>query len=261
MKHLKVLHLALFVSLLCGSCSLRSRDTLAPVEQQVPAVEVEEPLADASLLPPAMMSQDQGYLIQPGDQMAVYFPSAADYGFTALVRPDGRITLPLYGDLLAEGQTPESLADAIERRYASTLRDSRAVVGLTATGPQPVYVYGEVGSPNRYTYTRGLDLMSAITTAGGALRTASLSNVVVIRVSPEGAYTYSTHDLNDLLDSSFPQPVWLQPRDIIVVPTSTIADIGLWIDQYIRVFLPPIDSFLRGRYFWYLANDIINNED
>ena len=214
MKHSQILNLALLVSLLCTSCSLRSRDTLEPEVQQTPATSAVTQIEGASAPPlPPVVNTDAGYLIQPGDKMTVYFPSAADYGFAALVRPDGYITLPFFGDQMAEGRTPEELAKAVTKRYSNILRDSRAVVGLTETGPQPIYIYGEVSKPNRYVYSRGLDLMSAITTAGGTLRSASLSNVIVIRVSAEGAYTYQSHNLNDLLDSSFPQPVWLQPRD------------------------------------------------
>ena len=243
--------------LLCTSCSLRSRDTLeAEIPDLAPPVE-----HDVSQPAPSVPSADTRYLIQPADRLDVFFPAATDFGFKAMVRPDGYVTLPHFGDLLAEGRTAEELAAAISRQYAQVLRDPHAVVGLTETGPQPYYVFGEVNRPNRYDHERGLELLSAISAAGGARRTAALSSVIVIRVGADGAYSYQDYDLNDLLDADSPRPVWIQPRDIIVVPTSTIADIGIWIDQYVRVFLPPVDAFLRGRYYWYLASDLLDNDE
>ncbi len=260
-----ILYVAIAGLLVFSACGLRSRSTLDPEVEQIEAVNQQiENLAPMNL----WTGLEQGdstalamarYTIQEEDVLTVYFPNAESQNFNARVRPDGRITLPAVGELLVLGQEPMAVAESITQEYASVLREPRAVVSIESFAPRSFYVFGEVRRPNKYTYESGLSLMNALTTAGGVERSASLSNIVVLRVSPEDTYTYSIFDLNDLLSQSQPNPVWLQPRDIVVVPTSTIADIGIWIDQYINTFLPPIDAFLRGRYYWKLVDDVTNN--
>ncbi len=245
-----------------SACGLRSRSTLDPEAAKIETINQQiESLAPGNMWTTLGNSDSTRlangrYTIQEEDKLAVYFPYALSQNFSAHVRPDGRITLPAIGELLVLGMEPVAVADAITNEYASILREPRAVVSIESFAPRSFYVFGEVRRPNKYTYESGLSLMNALSMAGGVERSASLSNIVVLRVSPQNTYSYSIFDLYDLLNRDLPNPIWLQPRDIVVVPTTTIADIGIWVDQYINTFLPPIDTFLRGRYYWKLADDI-----
>jgi protein involved in polysaccharide export with SLBB domain len=242
--------------LLLSACGLRSRGTMDSELPLPTSTELErsaEPMP--SVVAPAL---DGRYIVQFSDQLSVFFPAAAAENFDALVRPDGCITLPQIGDLMVAGLSAEEIGDRIADAYKPILRDPTAVVSLRSTSPQSLYVFGEVKRPNKYDFTPGMDLMAALSAAGGVERSAAMGNLLVLRVNSEGMYTYQVHDMNDLLSSDRPYPVMLQARDIVIVPTTTIADIGIWIDQYINTFLPPIDAYLRGRYYWKLANDVVN---
>lgn len=259
--------LALMGLTFLSSCGLRSRSSIEPLTEDAHEVadQVAAVVGDKAIAPsdPAASYITElstaAYRIQTGDQLTVFFPGAPEQQFDALVRPDGRITLPAFGDMQTAGLTTEELSASITEAYGSLLMKPRAVVSVTHSVPANFYVFGEVSNPAVYSYTTGLDLMGALSTAGGVQRTASLSNIIVLRVNPQGVYSYQVHNLNDMLDEDMPMPIWLAPRDIVVVPSSTIADIGIWVDQYINTFLPPIDTFLRGRYYWRLADDTINN--
>ncbi len=251
MKSFRVM--TLLLAGLCLSCGLQSRKSLDPAGdllRQNP--QPQDQIAAAS----GAMPQD--YLLQAGDRLDVFFPSAREQNFSAVVRPDGRITLPLTGDVDAEGGTPAALSKRITLAYTNLLKDPQAQVAVTQFGPQPVYIFGEVAQPARYDWTRGLDLVQALSMAGGTQRTAGLANVVLVRVGADGAYRYEVHDVRNLLERGGSRPVILQPRDIVIVPTSAIADVQIWVGQYISTFIPPLDAFLRGRYYWFLARDAAN---
>jgi polysaccharide export outer membrane protein len=247
---------------LFSACGLRTRKSLDPVPNVVAQNQetIEAIAADKRLgaLSDSMQAESEPvYRIEPDDQLTVFFPGAPKQQFDALVRPDGRITIPVSGDLMVSGRSPEQVSKDITQIYSTFLRKPKAVVSVRSVAPQSFYVFGEVGQPDKYTYSGPMDLMGALSSAGGVARTASLNNVVVLRVDPSGVYNYQVFSLNDLLSNSNPAPVWIQPRDIIIVPTSSIADVGIWLDQYVKTFLPPIDSFLRGRYYWKLGSDVI----
>jgi len=240
---------------LCLSCGFQARKNLEPEGDLIRA---EAAAGQAQELPGGTLP-DKEYLLQAGDRLDVFFPSAREQNFSAIIRPDGRITLPLTGDVEAEGLAPGQLSVRITERYAKLLKEPQAQVSVTQFGPQPFYVFGEVTTPSRYDWSRNLDLVQALSMAGGTLRTAELANVVLLRVAADGAYRYEIHDVRNLVGRAGGRPVLLQPRDIVIVPTSTIADVGIWVNQYINTFIPPLDGFLRGRYYWFLARDAGNN--
>lgn len=248
MQRILVLICATAMALFAGSCSIRNRPTLIP-DRPDTITESIQPLVQTD------------YYMQVSDQLSVYFPSTPAFNFQAKVRPDGRVTSPLYGDVVAEGKTPQGLADELKALYAKELNDPRVVVSVTEFGPQPIYVLGEVKSPNRYVWERGLDLIQAVGMTGGTLRTANLKDVIVMRVAGDGSYSYTAYNMQSL-QGGRQMPVLLHPRDIVIVPTSTIADIGIWLEQYVNIWIPPLDLFLTGRYHWFLAKnaaDQINN--
>lgn len=242
--------IALLLAGACLSCGLKTRTTIEPTGD---AIRPEGAVVASS--EPAQLD----YVLQSGDRLDVIFPYATTQNFSAVIRPDGRITAPLFGDVEAEGLPPTQLAAHLKGLYAGALQRPDAQVSVTQFGPQPIYVFGEVTKPNRFDWSRNLDLVQALSMAGGVLRSAQLGNVVLLHVSTEGAYRYEVHDLKNMLADKAIRPVFLSPRDIVIVPSSTIADIGIWINQYVNTFLPPIDGFLRGRYYWFLAKDAIRN--
>lgn len=251
MKSVRVL--TLLMAGLCLSCGFQSRKSMDPASDLLR----QDPLPQDQIGTVAgAMSLE--YLLQSGDRLEIYFPSAREQNFVAVVRPDGRITLPLTGDVDAEGSTPVALSKRITQAYTNLLKDPQAQVAVTAFGPQPVYIFGEVANPARYDWTRGLDLVQALSMAGGTQRTAELANVVLVRVGADGAYRFEVHDVRNLVEQGIRLPVILQPRDIVIVPTSAIADMQIWVGQYISTFMPPLDAFLRGRYYWFLASDAAN---
>jgi protein involved in polysaccharide export with SLBB domain len=246
------------LALIITGCSLRGRSQME-AQAPLPAADSIEPAGIAETIgvmpaegvPPTFAAQ---YRLTTGDQLQVRFPELKNLDFPAVVRPDGYITTPRTGDMPAMGWTPTQLADSIAAAYGREFRSPRATVQVTGFGPQHFYVFGEVKNPNRYTLDQPMELIGAITRAGGFLRSAVPGNIVVVKVSPDGRYAFSLHDLNDILEQTSP-PYWLEANDIVIVPKSAISNAADFVRDYVMTFIAPIDAFLRGRYYWQLVQD------
>jgi polysaccharide export outer membrane protein len=185
----------------------------------------------------APVEPDAPYLIKTGDSLDIRFYKTPELNVEVPVRSDGKVSLELIGDVQAAGLAPEVLARVLTERYAAELMDPRVSVIVRGFGGE-VYVNGEVNQPRAIPYAYGLTALQAISGAGGFLNTARRSSVVLIRF--EGGrwrgYTLALH--KPLSGEDFVQDVRLQASDIIHVPRSRIANVNLFVDQYIRQNLP-----------------------
>ena len=102
-----------------------------------------------------------------------------------------------------------------------------------------IYVAGEVNTPGMLEYHGGLTLVQAIMQAGGFLTTARRSQVLVIRKGSDGQPLGSQVNVGDILsEARFETDIALAPSDIVFVPRSAVANINLFIEQYITNMLP-----------------------
>jgi polysaccharide export outer membrane protein len=193
----------------------------------------------ASPAPPAH------YILKVGDQIAVKFYQNDSLDEEVVIRPDGKISLQLVGAIVASGRSPEELGDEIELAYKGELATPRVAVIVRQLG-SVVYVGGEVGTPKFVPYSEGLTLVQAVQVAAGFTVTAHLKQVILIRSDDTGIPKGYSIDVRPVLGGIDPgQDVPLQPRDIVFVPRSKIADVNLFIDQYIRKNIPiPIPLYL-----------------
>jgi polysaccharide export outer membrane protein len=188
---------------------------------------------------PAADVKTREYRIQPGDQMDVKFFYNPELNESVTVRPDGRISLQLAHELQAEGLTPAELTQVIVQAYARELDKPEITVIMRSFAGQRVYVDGEVYKPNLVPLTPPMTVLQSISLAGGRKETARMNGVVVIRRGLEGKPTVFTVDLDRVIDGTDTgQDVSLMPFDVVFVPRSPIANVNLWVDQYIRKNLP-----------------------
>jgi len=188
---------------------------------------------------PAGYVKTQEYRIQPGDQMDVKFFYNPELNESVTVRPDGRISLQLAHEIQAEGLTPAEFTKVLVQAYARELDKPEITVIMRSFAGQRVYVDGEVYKPNLVPLTPPMTVLQSISLAGGMKDTARTNGVVVIRRGLEGKPTVFTVDLNRVIDGTDTgQDVSLMPFDVVFVPRSPIANVNVWVDQYIRKNLP-----------------------
>ncbi len=211
---------------------------------------LDSPAADAGTRPARDAEPRQrrrvSYRLQIGDEMDVSFYKTPELNTHVKIRPDGNITVPFLGDVRAVDIEPGELAAVLEQRYAGELRAPRITVNVTQSAGQRIYVGGEVGQPGMLQLTGPVTALQAIQQAGGFKESASLSSIVLIRRS--GGRAQGTEvDLSDVVSGEDPDvDPFLQAYDIVFVPRSPIADVDLFVDQYIRKILPMNPSFGIG---------------
>lgn len=179
------------------------------------------------------------YRIRVGDQLDIRFYQTPELNLAAVpVRSDGKISVDLLGDVQAAGLTPEELTAQLVAGYARELEAPRITVIVRAFGGT-VYVGGEVGEPATVPYVDGLTVLQAIASVGGFTDSAEPSTVALLRRDANGVWQGYVLALDKTIAADDPaQDVILQPSDIVYVPKSVIANIGLFVKQYVRDILP-----------------------
>jgi polysaccharide biosynthesis/export protein len=181
----------------------------------------------------------QNYHIQPGDQLAINFYLNPEFNDEVPVSPDGHITLRLIGSVPAAGLTPSQLAAQLDKAYLSELRSPDAAVIVKNMPGRQVYVQGQVNHPGAFPLEPGMTALQALADAGGVTSDAADDSVVLIRRDACGRPTGERLDLASAVDNpSKGEDAALMPYDVLVVPRSRIANMDLFVQQYIRGLLP-----------------------
>ncbi|MBI3769563.1 MAG: polysaccharide biosynthesis/export family protein [Deltaproteobacteria bacterium] len=208
------------------------------------------PQKDAALPTLAMPATVAGapYVVIAGDELAIKFYKNPELNEDVTVRPDGMISLQLVDDVPAAGRTPSELGADLKQRYAKELAEPSISVIVRKTVGDRIYVGGEVGKQGVINLVGGLTLFQAIQEAGGFTKTAHRKQVVLIRRTPDGKAVGRSIDVRPVQTGERPQDdVMLAARDVIFVPRSKIADVDVFVEQYIRNALPiqtiPVSTF------------------
>lgn len=181
---------------------------------------------------------DDQYLIQPGDVLGIDFYLSPEFDEQVVVRPDGLITLRQVGDVKAWGLTPNQLAQQIDQAYLKELRNPGVVVHIKNMPSRQVYVEGQVNKPGAFPLEQGMTAVQAVSAAGGLTEQAS-GNAIIIRRDLCGQPSGIRFDINKAMknpDQS--SDVALLARDVVIVPRSGIANVDLFVKQYITGLLP-----------------------
>lgn len=188
------------------------------------------------------------YVIQVGDELAVKFYTNPELNEDVKVRPDGKISLQLIDDVQAAGLSPAQLDAEVTKRYTGELADPNVSIILRKTGGNRIYVSGEVGKQGIVPLVGGLTLYQAIQRSGGFLETAHRRQVIVIRKGPDGKPYGRAVDVRLIQAGESPESdIPMRPLDMVFVPRSKIANVDVFVKQYIRDALPiqtlPIPAF------------------
>ena len=164
------------------------------------------------------LAQGVEYRIGPEDVLHVSVWKEEDLDRQVLVRPDGGISFPLAGDLQVSGRTPLEVQDEIRTRLQRYVPDAEVTVSVEEVSGYTVFVLGEVASPGQFTLGRYVDVLQALTLAGGLTPYASAKNITVRRREDgeEVVYDFNYSDVERGRDRG--QNIILQSGDVVVVP-------------------------------------------
>jgi len=158
------------------------------------------------------------YKIQPGDILSVSVWREPDMQLELMVRPDGGISVPLIGNVVASGSTVDQLSKDLAEKLKSYMPDLSIVVAVKQPLGNKIYIIGKVNKPGEFIMNRQLDVMQALSMAGGTSRFASLGDIKILRRFNEGQIVYP-FDYEDIEDGkNLDQNIILLSGDVVVVP-------------------------------------------
>ena len=158
------------------------------------------------------------YRLTAGDKLRIEVYKDTQLSQSLQVRPDGKITLPLIGDIGAAGRTSMELRDAITGALQEYIARPVVTVIVTETTPQVIYVTGEVNKPGALPVSTGqLSIIQAIAMAGGFTDFANKKDVRILRKSATGMQTLRFNYKEALDDENRREPLQLLPGDTVIV--------------------------------------------
>jgi polysaccharide export outer membrane protein len=162
---------------------------------------------------------DSSYLIGANDVLAINVWKEPDISRSVPVRSDGKISLPLVGELQAGGQTPQQLEQEITKRLQSYISEPEVTVIVTDSKSQKVNILGMVSRPGAYLLTSSTTVLDAIAMAGGFKDFAKQKSVYVLRQAPDGTQQRLSFNYKEVIKGKNPeQNIRLQAGDTVVVP-------------------------------------------
>ena len=181
-------------------------------------------LASAPAAAQDAATQDDGYRINGGDLLHISVYGEQNLDKDVPVQPDGGIAFPLVGNLNARGMTLKELQGKIaanlrESQYFPNLTDNEVTVSMVKATGNSVSVVGQVKAPGTFAYDTRLDVMQALSLAGGLTPFASKSKIKILRRDQAGTQTAILFDYSEVEDGEqLEKNILLRGGDVVVVP-------------------------------------------
>ena len=185
------------------------------------------------------------YVLFPGDEIDVTFPSAPELSRQLILGPDGRVSLPIVGHVMAADKTLQTLEADVSNVFSTHLVRPAVEITLRRAVAGKVWIDGQVRTPGIFDIPAGpVDARQALILAGGSLPSARTSQIALIRRLENGQA--ETHIL-DLRDKNARLPE-IQRGDILYVPRTSLGELTAFFTQ-VRDALPIGFSYaLNGRW-------------
>ncbi len=182
------------------------------------------------------------YRIAAGDRLRVSYLLTPELNEVALVAPDGQVALRAAGRVEVAGRGMAEAEARIAQASRRYLTEPLVTLGVEEAAGSVVLVGGQVRNPGQYPLPARRGVLEAVVRAGGFDPEARLGEVVLIRRGAGELPMLRTVDLRGFVTGTGAADVPLMAGDIVFVPRSRIAEVNLWIDQYVNRLVP----FSRG---------------
>ncbi len=161
---------------------------------------------------------DDTYRVKPGDELNVSVWGEEDLNQKVLIRPDGGFSFPLAGDLMANGKSVEQIRVEISERLAKFIPNLVATVSVATINGNRVYVIGQVNDPGTFIMNPRLDVMQALSVAGGTTPFAKVDEIKIIRRTARGQVMLNFSFTDVSKGRNLDQNVLLESGDVVLVP-------------------------------------------
>ena len=187
----------------------------------LPSLALQTSTAEGSIadVSPATKPHDAAYKIGSSDVLAITVWKEPEVSRSIPVRPDGKISLPLVGELQAAGRTPLQLEQDISGKLKAYITNPDVNVMVQQINSEKFNVLGRVAHSGSFPLSSDITVLDAIATAGGFLDFAKETGVYVLRSTPGGGQKRLAFNYKDVIKGKHPeQNIKLEPGDTVVVP-------------------------------------------
>jgi polysaccharide export outer membrane protein len=159
------------------------------------------------------------YLLNPGDLLLITVWKEPELARETLVSPDGHLSFPLAGDMIATGKTVEQVRLELTDKLSRLIPDVVVSVSLRTLAGNRIYVLGQVNRPNEFIMAGPVDVMQALSMAGGPTPFAVLNDIKILRRGPKGGQVALPFKFKAVQDGDkLEQNILLRAGDTVVVP-------------------------------------------
>jgi polysaccharide export outer membrane protein len=167
---------------------------------------------------PARAQQLPDYLLHPGDEVEVSVWKEVDLQRKVIIQPDGKFSFPLTGEVVAVGRTVADVKSEIEGKLKPFIPEPVVTVTVTGIGGNQIYVIGQVIKPGAYVMNPRINILQALSLAGGMTPFAATNDIIVIRTN-KGSQRVLQFQYSDVSKGrGLEQNVMLESGDVVVVP-------------------------------------------
>lgn len=214
------LRLVLLLAIGLAAASLAAQATNAngaPKDDAANSAVTADKPAPAASTGPATPAQESDYVIGADDLLKIVVWKETELTETLPVRPDGKISMPLLGDVAAAGMTPTDLAESIKQKLKKYIADPRVTVVVAAMNSRRVFVTGEVSHSGAIPLLPHMTVLQALSSAGFT-QFANLKSIYVLR-NEGGRQTKLPFNYKEVVKGQHSEEnVELRPGDTVVVP-------------------------------------------
>jgi polysaccharide export outer membrane protein len=203
---------AVLTVLVFAGCSFAAPTLSAQAQRPSTGAAAMPESAFVGVTPPA------DYVIGPDDALTVIVWREKEMSGDVLVRPDGKITLPLVNEVQAAGMTPDELRLILTKAVSKFVEEPSVIVQVKQINSRKVFILGQVAKPQPYPIMGPMTVLQLLTMAGGVLEYADAENIQIIRVEKGNQISFKVN-YNDLKKGkNLKQNIELKPGDTILVP-------------------------------------------
>jgi polysaccharide export outer membrane protein len=185
---------------------------------QQPAAKAPQQPADAPADATASVALPAGYVIGPDDLLSVVFWRDKDMSADVVVRPDGKISLPLLNDVDAAGLTPDELRTKLTKAASKFVEEPNATVVVKEIRSRKVFITGNVAKPGNYPLNGDMTVLQLIAVAGGLQEYADSGSIVVMRTENGQQKSFKFNYKDVIKQRHVEQNILLKAGDTVVVP-------------------------------------------
>jgi polysaccharide export outer membrane protein len=195
--------------------------TVLPAAAQAPRAP-EPPAKSEASAPPQVMPTGPAlpadYVVGAEDVIAIVFWREREMSADVVVRPDGRISLPLLNDVDVAGLTPDQIRERVTEMAKKFVEEPSATVVVKQINSRKVYITGNVERPGPFPLLRPTTILQLISLAGGLKEFAKAGDIIVVRTEGAQQATFQFNYDNIKNRKNLTQNILLKPGDTVIVP-------------------------------------------